>query len=78
MWVLMTKRKVYQLGDVVEMKKQHPCGTNRMKIIRMGMDIRIKCDGCAHSILMPRSQFDKNMRKVLVSAEPADSSDRNE
>lgn len=59
--------KDYQLGDVVEMKKQHPCGTNEMEIIRMGMDIRIKCVGCKHSILIPRSVFDKKMKKVLRS-----------
>lgn len=35
------------------MKKPHPCGTNRFKIIRMGMDIRIKCEGCGHSVMIP-------------------------
>lgn len=67
-------RKQFDLGDVVQMKKQHPCGTNEMEIIRMGMDIRIKCIGCNHSILMPRSKFEKRMRKVLRSQ--ADSSEK--
>ncbi|NBI29198.1 DUF951 domain-containing protein [Chengkuizengella marina] len=57
----------FQMGDVVQMKKQHPCGTNEMEIIRMGMDIRIKCLGCQHSVLMPRSKFVKRMKKVLRS-----------
>lgn len=51
------EEKTFQLNDIVEMKKQHPCGTNRWKIIRMGMDIRIKCQGCNHSVLLPRKEF---------------------
>jgi hypothetical protein len=49
------------------MKKQHPCGTNRWKIIRMGADIRIKCMGCQHSVMLTRAEFSKKMKKVLVS-----------
>jgi len=60
--------KTYQLGDVVQMKKPHPCGANEMEIIRMGMDIRIKCVKCRHSVLIPRSKFEKKMKKVLYSA----------
>jgi hypothetical protein len=63
------ERKVFHLGDIVQMKKPHPCGTNEMEIIRMGMDIRIKCVGCKHSILIPRAKFEKNMKKVLRSAQ---------
>ncbi|GIO39239.1 MULTISPECIES: DUF951 domain-containing protein [Paenibacillus] len=62
------ERKVFQLGDIVLMKKNHPCGSNEMEIIRMGMDIRIKCVGCKHSVLVPRAKFEKNMRKVIRSA----------
>jgi hypothetical protein len=61
------ERKVFQLGDIVQMKKPHPCGTNEMEVIRMGMDIRIKCVHCKHSILLPRAKFEKNMKKVLRS-----------
>ncbi|MFD2615275.1 DUF951 domain-containing protein [Paenibacillus gansuensis] len=60
--------KQFQLGDVVQMKKSHPCGTNEMEIIRMGMDIRIKCVGCKHSVMIPRAQFEKKMKKVIRSA----------
>ncbi|MNE92745.1 hypothetical protein D3C76_1492600 [compost metagenome] len=66
------ERKVFQLGDVVLMKKNHPCGSNEMEIIRMGMDIRIKCVGCKHSVLVPRAKFEKNMRKVLRSVNSTD------
>lgn len=62
------ERKVFGLGDIVLMKKPHPCGTNEMEIIRMGMDIRIKCTGCQHSVLIPRAKFEKNLKKVLRSA----------
>ncbi|ANE46039.1 hypothetical protein SY83_06775 [Paenibacillus swuensis] len=62
--------KQFQLGDVVMMKKPHPCGTNEMEIIRMGMDIRVKCVGCKHSVMIPRAQFEKKMKKVLRSAPP--------
>ncbi|RWZ54720.1 DUF951 domain-containing protein [Halobacillus fulvus] len=61
--------KNYQLNDVVQMKKPHPCGENRWKIIRMGADIRIKCEGCGHSVLVPRRKFETKMKKVLEPAE---------
>ena len=57
-----------ELLDVVEMKKQHPCGTNAWKVIRLGADIRIKCEGCGHSVLIPRREFEKKMKKVLKKA----------
>lgn len=61
------ERKQFQLGDVVQMKKPHPCGTNEMEIIRMGMDIRIRCVGCKHSVLVPRAKFESKLKKVLRS-----------
>ena len=61
--------KDFGLHDIVEMKKQHPCGTNEWKIVRMGMDIRIKCQGCDHSVMIPRKQFEKKVKKVLVKSE---------
>ncbi len=62
--------KDYELNDVVQMKKPHPCGENQWKIIRMGMDIRIKCEGCGHSVLVPRKKFNSKLKKVLVKADP--------
>lgn len=55
----------FGLNDVVEMKKAHPCGENKWKIIRMGADIRIKCLGCGHSVLMPRSEFQRKIKKII-------------
>lgn len=61
--------KEYGLNDIVQMKKPHPCGENRWRIIRLGMDIRIKCEGCGHSVLVPRKRFETKMKKVIEKAE---------
>jgi hypothetical protein len=58
----------YGMNDIVELKKPHACGENRWQIIRMGMDIRVKCQGCGHSVLIPRIRFNRIVRKVLSSA----------
>jgi len=63
------EEKQYDLNDLVEMKKPHPCGANKWKIIRLGMDIRIKCEGCSHSVLIPRKDFIRKMKKVLEKHE---------
>lgn len=63
------EQKAFALNDVVEMKKQHPCGTNAWKIIRVGADIRIKCEGCGHSVMLPRREFTKKMKRVIQTAE---------
>jgi len=57
--------KDYDLNDIVVMKKQHPCGENKWQIIRMGADVRIKCVGCQRSVLIPRNEFNKKLKKVL-------------
>ncbi|WP_054951115.1 DUF951 domain-containing protein [Numidum massiliense] len=64
------EKKQFGLGDIVQMKKPHPCGTNAWKIIRMGMDIRLKCTGCQHSVLLPRTRFERRLKKVLIPAAP--------
>jgi len=63
------ENKEFNLNDIVQMKKAHPCGENKWKIIRMGMDIRLKCEGCGHSVLIPRREFERKMKKVLIKAE---------
>ena len=63
------EQKEFELHDVVEMKKPHPCGVNKWKIIRMGADIRIKCEGCGHSVMIPRREFARKMMKILVKHE---------
>lgn len=63
--VIEMENKQFSLNDIVEMKKQHPCGENKWKIIRMGMDIRIKCLGCDRSVMIPRNEFQKKLKKII-------------
>ena len=63
------EQKSFQLNDIVVMKKAHPCGSNEWQIIRMGADIRIKCLNCGRSILMPRSEFERKLKKVITKHE---------
>lgn len=58
------QRKEFQLGDRVRMKKQHPCGSYHWDVIRMGADIKIKCQGCGRIVMLPRMQFEKQMLRV--------------
>ena len=55
----------YKLNDIVIMKKQHPCGTNKWQIIRVGADIKIKCLHCGRCIMMPRIEFNKKLKKIV-------------
>jgi len=66
----------YGLNDVVTMKKVHACGDNQWKIIRLGMDIRIKCMKCEHSVLIPRPRFDRMVRKLVAKGEVSDVGDQ--
>ncbi|SDP03352.1 DUF951 domain-containing protein [Selenomonas ruminantium] len=52
----------YELGDIVRLKKKHPCGSFEWEILRTGMDFRLKCQGCGHLILIPRTKFEKMVK----------------
>lgn len=54
----------YELGDVVTLKKGHPCGENKWEISRTGADIKLKCLGCDREIWMTRMEFEKRVRKI--------------
>lgn len=58
--------KDYQLNSVVVMKKPHPCGTNEWTVIRIGADIKIKCNSCGRTIMLPRIEFNKKLKKVIT------------
>ena len=58
-----------QVGDVIKMKKPHPCGTNQWELLRVGMDIRMKCQGCGHQVMLPRKQVEKGFRGKYSSEE---------
>ncbi len=57
--------KEYKVGSIVVMKKEHPCGTNSWIVTRVGADIKIKCENCGRSIMLPRIEFNKKLKKVV-------------
>lgn len=57
------------LHDRVELKKQHPCGSKNWEVLRVGMDIKLKCLGCGHELMLPRSRVEKDIRKILTEEE---------
>lgn len=63
----------FGLGDRVMMKKEHPCGSGTWLVIRIGADIKIKCEGCGRIVMLDRATFEKRLKKVLdkKTGEPA-------
>ncbi len=59
----------FAVGDTVEMKKAHPCGTNSMRIARVGSDVRIICNGCGRDMTMPREKLEKAVRHIINKTE---------
>ena len=66
----------YDVGDVVQMKKKHPCGSELWEILRTGMDFGIKCKGCGRFVMLPRPKFE-NMVKTIVEKHTEDASQTN-
>jgi len=58
----------YEVGDIVKLKKKHPCGSQEWEILRVGADFRLKCMGCAHQIMVPRKLIEKNARGLKKSS----------
>ena len=54
----------YEIGDIVKLKKQHPCGSSEWEILRVGADFRLKCTGCGHQIMIARKLVEKNTRNL--------------
>ena len=54
-----------RLQDILVMKKPHPCGSKEWLVLRTGMDFRLRCEGCGHEVLQPRSKAEKNIRQIL-------------
>ena len=54
-----------RVGDVLRMKKQHPCGSFDFQVLRVGMDFKIRCTGCGHEVMLPRLKCEKNIKKIL-------------
>lgn len=55
----------FNVGQVIKMKKPHPCGANEWKILRVGMDFRLKCKGCDHQVMVPRKLVEKNFKGFI-------------
>ncbi len=54
-----------EAGDVLHMKKKHPCGAQDFTVLRVGSDLRIRCNGCGHDVTVPREKLEKNIKKVI-------------
>ena len=53
-----------RVNDILTMKKVHPCGEKRWLVLRTGMDFKLRCLGCGHEVMGPRSKFERNIRAV--------------
>ncbi len=58
-----------KVGDIITVKKPHPCGSRSFTVLRIGMDFKIKCTGCGHEIMLPRQKIEKSIR--LINGEKA-------
>lgn len=54
-----------QVGDILRMKKSHPCGSFTWEVLRIGADFRLKCCGCEHMVMIPRVKAEKNVKEIL-------------
>ena len=61
-----------QVGDILEMKKNHPCGANRFAVLRVGMDFRLRCTGCGREVMTPRFKAEKSIRAVFREGKRVD------
>ena len=58
-----------EIGDILEMKKEHPCGSRRWEVLRVGMDIKMKCLGCGHEVMQPRRKTEKMIKRIVPKEE---------
>jgi hypothetical protein len=61
-----------QVGDVVQMRKTHPCGSDRWRVYRVGADIGLRCLGCERRLMLPRRKFERAVKRVLHDADGPD------
>lgn len=54
-----------KVGDVLKLKKPHPCGSYEWEVLRIGADFRLKCRGCGHQIMTPRRQVEKSIKEII-------------
>jgi len=58
-----------KVGDMLQMKKAHPCGSDKMLVLRTGADFKLKCDGCGREFMTPRSKCEKKIKKIITDTE---------
>ena len=58
------EKLLYEVGDIVKLKKKHPCGSFEWEILRVGADFRLKCSGCGHQIMIARKLVEKNTKEL--------------
>jgi hypothetical protein len=58
------------LGDVLRLKKPHPCGSDRWEVLRVGADFRLRCLGCGRLVMLARSDLERRVREVIPAHEP--------
>ena len=63
------ERFVYEVGDIVKLKKPHPCGSQEWEILRVGADFRLKCQGCGHQVMVSRRLVEKKTRGLIKKTE---------
>jgi hypothetical protein len=61
------EKRYFAVGDIVELKKSHPCGSKNWKILRTGADFRIECQGCKHSVMVTRVKFEKSVKRIVTA-----------
>ena len=54
-----------KIGDILLMKKNHPCGSARFVVLRSGMDFKLRCEKCGHEVEVPRSKAEKNSKQII-------------
>lgn len=57
--------------DILELKKDHPCGSRQWEVLRVGMDIKLRCLGCSHELMAPRRKVEKSIKRILPKEEQA-------
>ncbi len=62
----------FQIGDTVELKKPHPCGSHTVKVLRVGTQMRVACMGCGHDMTIDRVKLEKSTKRVISESDPGD------
>ena len=63
-----------KVGDILELKKPHPCGEKRFRVMRVGSEVRILCSGCGRDMVLDRVKLEKAIRQLIPSEDPSDDS----